>query len=71
MSLAERVWVGASNIQGSLMWMATGTPLTYIPWAKGEPIMSVDTAVYCVMKMGNDWYSDKCTHSRPFICEQA
>jgi len=56
---------------GQLFWMDSQTPVdTFTAWRQGEPFTTSDKETYCILKMGEDWYSDKCTHNRNFVCEK-
>lgn len=70
-SLDERIWTGGSNMAGQLTWTDTQTPVDkFTFWRQGEPYVMSDKEVYCIMKMEDDWYSDRCTHNRNFVCEK-
>lgn len=58
-------------MQGQLLWMDSQTSVEkFTSWRQGEPYTISDKEVYCILKMEDDWYSDKCTHKRNFVCEK-
>ncbi|KAH3844855.1 C-type lectin domain family 4 member M-like isoform X2 [Dreissena polymorpha] len=69
----KNFWVGGSDIEneGTWIWMASMTPLSYAKWEAGEPNSDHNSDENCIDirpgKLG--WNDERCYLVQNYICE--